>query len=268
VLLHGDGENAASMLDAWERSAAARGMAVLALACPKLEGCTTRSWWQWDGDPSWLVRQTRALGELHAIDPERMWIVGWSGGASYVGLRTQEIEKTFAAIVLHGGGIPPELSTCPAAKAAVYFLVGDRNPLHNLAMQLREHYAACDDDVTWTLLKGADHDGERRALTAHREAILDWLSTRRLAQSPVSGRALPVDAEGPAPAPPATAVPAHSESAAPPASSTIPPPAPTPCRCSCPGIAPSTGGPAALSPPLVAAALARRRRRRLTDARR
>jgi predicted esterase len=185
VLLHGDGETASSMFEAWQASAAARRVAVLALACPAAEGCGSRSWWRWNGEPEWLVRQVSAFAELRAIDRERMWIVGWSGGASYIGFRTQEIERSFAAIVLHGGGVPPARGICPTTSAPIYFLVGDANPLHSLAVRLRDHYETCKNDLTWMLLKGADHEGERRALPAHREAILDWLATKRLS-SPAS----------------------------------------------------------------------------------
>jgi poly(3-hydroxybutyrate) depolymerase len=104
VLLHGDGETAGSMFDAWEPVAARRGVAVLAPACPKSEGCAAQSWWKWDGDPVWLEQQADALDALRSIDRERTWIVGWSGGGSYIGWRTREIERSFAAIVIHGGG--------------------------------------------------------------------------------------------------------------------------------------------------------------------
>jgi poly(3-hydroxybutyrate) depolymerase len=75
-----------------------------------------------------LLQQISALGALRPIDRQRIWIVGWSGGGSYIGYRTQELEQTFAAIVIRGGGMPPEVATCPAAKTPVYFLsaVGTR----------------------------------------------------------------------------------------------------------------------------------------------
>jgi predicted esterase len=184
VLLHGDNETAASMFDAWAPAAEARAIAVLALACPLSEGCTDKSWWRWNGDPSYLLGEIHQLRSLQRIDPERMWIVGWSGGASYIGYRTQEIERSFAAIVLHGGGIRPADPSCSTPKASVYFLVGDANPLHNLAVQLRDHYASCEHDLTWNLLKGADHDGERRALASRRVAILDWLVGKRRPAAP------------------------------------------------------------------------------------
>jgi hypothetical protein len=80
---------------AWERFAAPRGVAVLALACPVELGCKG-SFWRWNGAPSWIVTQVDRLASHHAIDRSRTWLAGWSGGASYIGLRTQELERTFS----------------------------------------------------------------------------------------------------------------------------------------------------------------------------
>jgi poly(3-hydroxybutyrate) depolymerase len=184
VLLHGDNETADMMFGEWSRAAEARRVAVLALQCPVSEGCTQQSWWKWGKDPAWLRDQVKAVGGLRAIDPDRVWIVGWSGGASYIGMWTQEIERSFAAIVIHGGGMPPADATCSPAKPGVLFLVGSSNPLHFLAERLRDHYKACQNPVTWTLLQHADHAGERRGLSSHREAILDWLASQSLKRSP------------------------------------------------------------------------------------
>lgn len=236
VLLHGDGETASAIAAAWGPSAKKRGFAVAALPCPKSEGCTAQSWWKWNGDPAWLLDQTRAVAELRPIDTERMWLVGWSGGGSYIGYRTQELERSFAALVIHGGGIPPALGTCPEVRAPVYFLVGDGNPLHQLAVRLRDHYDECGNEVVWTLLPGASHEGERRALPRHREAILDWLSTKRLA-SRVEPDAAAV------PSSPASASPAQAPSAS---STDAPRPS---CRC---GVGGDSG---AASPGAAVAAL-------------
>jgi hypothetical protein len=130
-----------------------------------------------------MRRQVSALGELRSIDPGRMWIAGWSGGATYLGWRTQAFEGDYAALVVHGGGVRPADPSCPTKRASVYFLGGDRNPLHDLAEQLHQYYVTTcpHEDLSWTVLKGVDHAGERRALPTYREAILDWLSTRRRA---------------------------------------------------------------------------------------
>jgi hypothetical protein len=170
-----------------------------------------------------------AVAELHPIDPERMWIAGWSGGATYIGWHTQELEKTFAALVLHGGGGRPARSWCSEPKASIYFLGGDRNPLRELAEQLHEYYASTcpHDDLTWTVLRGADHGGERRALSVYREPILDWLASKR--RIAIAAAPPPEDA-GDEPA----AVPFASPAPSAPATTPAPPPAQG-CRCAVAG---------------------------------
>jgi predicted esterase len=149
-------------------------VALLALACPVREGCAG-SWWRWDGPPAWIARQVDAFAARRAIDRRRLWLAGWSGGASYIGWRTQMLEETFSSFVLMGGGIPPADAGCPATAARVYFLVGDGNPLHGLARRLRAHYDACQQEVRWHLLPGATHPQERASMATMQGAVLDWL---------------------------------------------------------------------------------------------
>lgn len=180
VTLHGDWGNMAPDLHrAWERFAAPRNVALLSLACPSKLGCKN-SWWQWNGEPSWIVAQIDRLATSRAIDRERVWLAGWSGGASYIGMRTQELERTFAGIVIHGGGVWPWPDDCPAQKAHVVFLVGDRNPLHKNGLVLRDHYARCGNPLTFHLLRGAEHEGEWKALSEKGGSILDELASVKL----------------------------------------------------------------------------------------
>ena len=63
-------------------------------------------------------------------------------------------------------------------QAALYRLSGDKNPLHWRMKGLRAYFDSCKQDVVWDLVKGADHAGEKRALTGKKAAvILDWLAT-------------------------------------------------------------------------------------------
>jgi hypothetical protein len=275
--LHGDDEPAAKVFDAWAPAAEARGFAVFAPTCPVAAGCTRHSWWKWNGNPTWLELQIDALSGHHPIDPERMWIVGWSGGGSYIGHRTYDIERTFAAIVIHGGGIPPttgpdagfeEVPLCAETPAPVYFLVGDANPLHLLAKNLRAYYDTCKHDVTWNVLRGADHAGEWRALASHRGAILDWLSGKRLAHAGAVPAAAPPNAAAVFGAPPATAVtptprPSDATAPAPPAAAQVGHGA---CACSTPRGHAAPG--LAASALALALVVALRARRRLAAARR
>jgi len=179
VLLPGDGQAAKTLAAAWSRSVAARRWNLLALECPRDKGCKG-SYWQWDGDPAWVAAEVASAARRAPVDPKRVHLVGWSGGASYVGWRSQALTPRFASVVIHGGGIPPASATCASVKVPVYFLVGDANPLHHLARGLRDHYAGCGHDVTWDLLPRAAHDGEWSALakpgTADR--VLDWMAPR------------------------------------------------------------------------------------------
>jgi poly(3-hydroxybutyrate) depolymerase len=174
VLLHGDGETPARLLSKWRPWTVPAGIAVLSLACPATEGCRG-SWWRWNGDPQWVVSQVDHFARHHPIDPTRRWLAGWSGGATYIGWNAQAFERTFAALVFHGGGVGPRVPDCADPAAAAYFLVGSANPLHGLVLPLRDHFAACHQDVTWALLPGADHAAEWASLDARGGAIVTWL---------------------------------------------------------------------------------------------
>jgi hypothetical protein len=105
--------------------------------------------------------------------------------------------------------------------------------------------------VTWVVLPGVDHQGERRALAAHREAILDWLETKWRVQHPEPSAATDAGPDA-APDPPAA-----SEDA-------LPPRAPPPlqgssCRCSSAGAACEDDAPALLSLAALGIALCARR---------
>jgi poly(3-hydroxybutyrate) depolymerase len=174
VVLHGDHQATATPHDAWTRLAVKRGIGVLTLACPADLGCKG-SYWQWDGDPAWVSAQLAKVEETRPLDRDRLWIAGWSGGATWLGMHAQSFARTFAATVIHGGGLAPRTGGCGDTKASVYFLVGNQNPLHHLAVNLRDHYRTCDADLTWDLLPGADHGGEWAALGSHGTKIVDWL---------------------------------------------------------------------------------------------
>jgi len=176
VVLHGDREHAAAAAARWHVATAKKHWALLALECPSELGCKD-SFWRWDGDPRWVRDQIDALAKQRAIDRDRIVLVGWSGGASYIGAHAQAWTDV-AAIVIHGGGMPPPSTACSDRGPPVYFLVGDKNPLHALAEHLRDYFEGCKRKVTWDLIEGAEHGREETALTAKKaEAILDWVAT-------------------------------------------------------------------------------------------
>jgi hypothetical protein len=222
VLLHGDAQPPRVLFEAWPAAASARSVALVALACPKHAGCKG-SFWQWDGDPAWLDGELAALEKERPVDRGRTWAAGWSGGASWMGFRMQAFAARFAALVHWGGGIPPADPAC-GRDVPAYFLVGDANPLHGLAVRLRDAHERCGHEVLWDLVRGADHAGEQRALSrAKADAILAWLMAHPRTAPDLSAAA-------PAPPPPAPPATTPSTPAAPAATAASAPPS---TRCAC-----------------------------------
>jgi poly(3-hydroxybutyrate) depolymerase len=175
VVLHGDRQLATTAVAKWKAAALARGYIVLSIQCPKSLGCDKASWWQWAAPKSttYVDDQVAAVAKKYKVGPR--YLVGWSGGASFIG-RNVQWAATYDALVLHGGGIPPADSNCIATRA--YFLVGDANPLHHLAVALRDYFTTCKQPVVWDLVAKGDHDKEDRALDRKKVAtILDWLDS-------------------------------------------------------------------------------------------
>lgn len=184
VVLHGDAPGGKTPLvkrdsEPFVKAAAARGIAVLAPMCPKDEGCLVGSYWQWSqGDPpGWIDKQVEAVRKESSLDPDRIWLAGWSGGASFLGYHYSRWADRYAAVVFAGGGIAPYSSTCAPCSPPAYFMVGNKNPLHHLAKELKAGVSSCTQDVTWDLQPGSDHAGEWRALNRPGKVgdILDWL---------------------------------------------------------------------------------------------
>jgi predicted esterase len=177
VLLHGDAQKPDALFRAFETEAKARDVGLIAPECPIAEGCKERSFWKWNGDPAWLRGQAVESARAFASDPRRIAYVGWSGGASYLGYRFHELGPVHSAVVFLGGGMAPSSSACSPQASAVLLVVGDRNPLHALAKDLRSALEGCHASVTWSLLPGADHAGEWHAITsvAQQHAIFDFV---------------------------------------------------------------------------------------------
>jgi len=267
VVLHGDapgGKTPFVARDAtpFARAAADRGISLFAPKCPTAKGCRKGSFWQWsEGDPPrWIEEQIDVIEHDYPIDPERVWIAGWSGGASFLGVHYARLGARYAAVVFVGGGIPPAAPGCAHASPPAYFLVGDRNPLHHLARELHARVAECSSDVTWDLLRGRNHAGEWRALgeKGKAESLLDWLAARPRAPAP-EAPAAPPTVEAPAPTVEAPDPTRHAEAPPPPAPTAMPPRAP---RCDCAMTIPATNEGFALGLSLVALLRARRAKRR------
>lgn len=187
VVLHGDTDSARERAAKWRHAIARRGWALLSLNCPEQLGCDG-VWYRWTHDPGWVREQVRAVVSSDRIDASRIYLAGWSGGATFISKHLHEWPRMFAAVVIHGGGVPPSSDRCPEQPLPAYFLVGDKNPAHGSAKRLRAYFESCEQDVRWDLLAGANHRKEDAALTTKKaEQILGWLAAKRRDEA-VAGR--------------------------------------------------------------------------------
>jgi poly(3-hydroxybutyrate) depolymerase len=219
IVLAGDGQRPRAIFDAWLPHAKRAQIALFAPLCPTTLGCDG-SFWRWDGGLDWLRAQRARVEKARAIDRDRTWILGWSGGGSWIGFRAQGFSEEFAAIVIHGGGTRPSSSTCALCPAPFRFIVGDKNPYHSLAKELRTALAACEHEIEWRLLPGRDHAGEWAALDSEATATLNWLAAhpRRVCEAPIKAPTVASARAVASHEPSAAAEPSHASSPPPRAS--------------------------------------------------
>lgn len=173
VALHGDNGSPAQLVELLQGEAERRGLAVLALACPQELGCDRRSFWQWGGAPSFIAAQVDALlsarepsgAPTWMLDRERVYLLAWSGGASYLTDVMAQLPGRFAAVALLGGGMPSrQTGACARCPVPIYYVLGERNPLAALARSARDALRACGHPLHFETLPRADHAGEWAAL--------------------------------------------------------------------------------------------------------
>ena len=180
VVLHGDGGSPQQLLSLLIPEAQRRGLQVLALACPRDQGCSHRSFWQWNPSPAWLTESLQALAQQHKFDASRVYLLGWSGGASYLADVMAQVPPQFAAVALLGGGMPTRgAEGCAACKLPIYYSIGEKNPLRALAEASYQELKKCAHEVSWHVVRGADHAAEWESLQQGGvRAVLDFLLSK------------------------------------------------------------------------------------------
>ncbi len=223
---------AVRLCDPREASGDQQNIWVFAPKCPTNEGCKG-SYWRWGGDAVWLGKQVDAFKAAHAVDASRVYLAGWSGGATYIAMKNPDWFPRFAALSLAGGGTHPHKDGCfpntGGACAPVTFLMGSGNPLFALAEEAKRGFERCGHALDFQLLEGVDHAGEWRAYQTRVATIAWWLLEHR---EGCTSRNMATPAIELAPVPSATAAPSALSPIvdAPP----LPPPAgPTRDGCAC-----------------------------------
>ena len=147
---------------------------------------------------------TRLL-KAYNIDQDRIWITGWSGGATFLGYYAIKRQDILAAVVYHmggggGGSYSPPPSSC---KIPARFVIGSADFLYQLARQQHDTLKAKGHDVTWIELPGVGHSFQPSTLPG----TWSWLQGKTLCNTTTPGICGPPPADsGPPPdsgAPPA-----------------------------------------------------------------
>jgi predicted esterase len=180
VALHGDGASTDLVVRMWKAPLERRGYILLALRCPKDLGCEN-SFWRWHGDPAWIMAKVDAVEAAYSIDPSRIYLSGWSGGSTYMGLTASQLSPRFAAINLNGGGVPPPSGLCGSCKLPVYYFIGSKNAMISLAKSTADYFKRCGHELVWDLGPDLDHPAELQAIFAGpvAERVVAWLDTKR-----------------------------------------------------------------------------------------
>jgi N-acetylmuramoyl-L-alanine amidase len=178
VVLHGDDAGAKATVADWRAAAENAHVALFAPQCPADLGCAG-SWWRWldsdHHDDGWLAGQISAVQA--SLGLERVYLVGFSGGATYLSAWAPLHARTFKTLALVSGG-SRMTDTCPAAPQSALLMIGsDDDMLEQFVRPFATWFGRCDGtDTTWRIVPHLGHHDMHRALAQGRaQLVIDWL---------------------------------------------------------------------------------------------
>lgn len=115
-----------------------------------------------------LIKQ---LSLEHAIDPNRVYLVGMSGGASFAQLLLAARSERIAAVVSHSGIQPRGLPKCKT-KRPIMMIVGSEDSAAEFVEANAIAYREMGHDVQMVRVKNLGHQWS----TSHNNAIWEFLS--------------------------------------------------------------------------------------------
>ncbi len=161
VALHGDeGDPAAYIEYAMPEPTARAGYALLALKCPRDEGCGG-SWYQWADsgryDPAWLEAQVDLVEHEYNVERNRIYLAGFSGGAYFLASYAPRHTDRFAGVLYMGGGSGQQ-DGCPPCKMPAFFLLGANDGSHlSSSRDTEQFFRGCGHEVQYTTEPGLGH---------------------------------------------------------------------------------------------------------------
>ncbi len=137
------------------------------------------------------------------IDQDRVWITGWSGGATFLGYYAIKRQDILAAVTFYMGGGSGGYSYSPPAgscKIPGRFVIGSKDFLFNLASKTYNSLKQKGHDVTWIELPGVGHKFQKSTLSG----TWSWMSKRTLCGKTTPGSCGPKPKPDTGPPPPTT----------------------------------------------------------------
>ena len=177
VLLHGDEGYPDKILKSWKKACKEQGIILFAPKCPKSEGCK-KSWWKWDGDPDWLLDEVDTIIEELPVDIKKLYLAGWSGGATYMTFHIDEFSQKFTALSFVAGGVHP--SECPSKNIPVHILVGEKDLMRKYVDPFYEFMENnCKSILYFEMMDNVSHLGTFKKLKKGKaKEIIEWLLSR------------------------------------------------------------------------------------------
>lgn len=184
LLLHGTGQGGRALARLWEPLAQQHGFVAIAP-----EARDVQAWHGRHDGPGFLKEAVEAVTSRHRIDPRRLYLFGYSGGAHF-GLQMALAESEyFAAAALYAGELRPEqypVMALARRRIPIALFAGSADRLvppdktRDAARLLQER----GFPATFTLLRGWNHDYVQGAyLRLHRD-VWSGLKSHRLDQAP------------------------------------------------------------------------------------
>jgi poly(3-hydroxybutyrate) depolymerase len=185
VSLHGDEGHPRDTHGIWKKAAQDNGYILFSPKCPRARGCTkgfSRGKWRHDGPTgsvAWINAQIDAVEAAYNIDRSRIYMVGGSRGAIFIGFYAELLAPRIAGAALYAGGAPSAANTCAACALPVYVLVGDKDFLLRDVEQARDWFLGCGSEVMFDKLPKVRHRDIGVALEKSKaNTILEWFSAR------------------------------------------------------------------------------------------
>lgn len=182
ITLHGDGGNAAGLIDAWRKTADREGILLMGPV-----SASGRGWDLATDGPDFFEAVVDLGVKAYDADPRRVYLFGHSAGAHFALMLSVLEPEYFAAAVAHAGVLYPELDQYARAaerKIPILLFAGKRDPIVPLA-HVRDTQARLNA-LGWNITlqeTDNDHAYARIADSVNRTAW-DMLESHRLEAEP------------------------------------------------------------------------------------